>query len=469
MKKLLLILLALSLSLCAFASCGTDGGNEEETPYVTQEQNTEEEFFLNSLKKEYNAESVLITTMKDNSLGAGELVEGVDIFTEAEILRHMRAEEYFDVDINFDVFEQSDALSRMRTMANVEDGADILMHGAPNLTTLAIEGLTKDLNSVKTLDLSREWWNQPMIENTQLNNKLYTIAGGVSRFYYVSAHCMAFNKTIAAQYNIPDLYSLVQAGDWTLEEMEKITTDYGIYNEASGLYPVVFNTNNTPYGLLVGAGVKMVEIGDDSAISVSHLNNEYTKNVIERILRAVSPETNLYASKDVMYSTFGQNKALFQYASFSYSTYLPTTEVDYGIIPTPKLDSGQEKYVSSMYATSGYCSAIPARLSGDYLDWIGTFLSGYAFLGHEELRPTIQESVLKYQIAADPVASEMVDLILDGMYIDLNMIADFGGTATLIGKVLTGSMSTSNANTMFSMLTGTIQKDIDAYDALING
>lgn len=465
MRRIILLTLALVMVLSCFAACGK---KKDETPVQTGEQNTQEEYYLNTLTKNYDDDEILICTIADNAKDGANIEAAVDFIEEAEMLRDLKMEEKFDVEIKYDVLS-GNHMDRIRTMAIVEDGADIIIQSALNLMTISIEGSTKDLNSIQSLELEKEWWSQHMIETTEIKGRLFTMAGAVSRFYYAAPHALVFNKAMATNYGLPDLYEIVNAGNWTLEEMEKISTEYGIYNEDLEQYPLSFNTHNTHYTMLVGCGVQLAKVDDDGVISVSHLNDEETKNVMEDILKAVDPNTNFFGDKDASWEVFNTGRSLFWLASFGYMPgRLAETEIDYGIIPTPKRDTAQKDYISCGFPSSSYCVAVPARLESTYAEWIGTFLNGWTFLGQDQIRPTYYDAVMKYQVAMDPLASEMISMIFDSVYIDLNMISNFGGTSKTMGDVLQGSMPLSAASRIFAAAVDSIAADIAKYDALVN-
>ena len=75
---------------------------------------------------------------------------------------------------------------------------------------------------------------------------------------------------------------------------------------------------------------------------------------------------------------------------------------------------------------------------------------------------------MKDQVANDPVSCEMMDIIFDNMIFDLNMCVDFGGTATLMDKVCEGTLSTGMLASMIKMSRNSVDKDLQAYKALIH-
>ena len=471
MKRILLLILALAMLIPSLVACGkkddqSDGGSNTDLP----DQNTAEEYYLNTLSKTYDADEILICTQADNTKGDTELTTESTLVDQAIFERHVLLEEKFDIEILFDTLpgDVSEDMTRMRTMATVDEGADFFIHQGKALMTLAIEGNIKKLNDVPTVNLAKDWWNQSMVENTTINNVTYIAGGPFTPWYYGAPIAIAFNKDLVTRYEIPDLYETVSSGNWTLEEMAKISKDYGIYNEEQEMYPIAVNTTNPTYSLFVSSGGKMTELSDDGVISVSHLGNEASRNILEDVLDACSPQTNYFQSVSNSAGKFIEGKAVLWVTSVGFiANRLRTSEIDYGIIPCPKLDSSQPEYISTGLANSSFCVGIPARLEGEYANWVGTFMEAYCFLGYDKIKPARYDTLLKYQVALDPSASEMMDIIFGNMYFDLNMFCDFGGSANLIANVCNGSVSLGMFTSLFTGLKPAMDAAIREYDVLV--
>ncbi len=470
-KRTILFLLAISLLILPLASCGGGNGEEATTEWQSQEVNESAAYFLDTIEDKWDYEELWIAAIESNTHGGDELTVESTVVDEGRFKQHLITEEHFDVDINFTEVQNGDrgaGLEQMRTQCLLEDGVDVLIHGAVNLMVLTIEGQTKNLNSISTLDLTHEWWNQSMNENMDIKGSMYVTCGPVAEWYYGAPFCMTFNKTLMTNYNVPDIYSTVQAGNWTLEALKEITTGYGLYQPDQGMTPITICTTNTGYSWLVSCGVKMTEVSDDGVISVSHLASEAVRNVVEKVQQAVVPEENYFIGNATAVPNFADGKSLFLAATTGYIAGLQDYEVDYGIIPCPKLDSSQEEYQSAGWASSNFCMAIPERLQGEKLEWVGAFCDVYCFLGYEYVKPPKFDAIMKYQVANDPIASEMMDIIFDNMVFDLNMCMDFGGTAGLMDKVMEGTLSVNMLASMLKMSEGAVNKDLQEYDGLIS-
>ena len=74
------------------------------------------------------------------------------------------------------------------------------------------------------IDLEMPWWPQSLSDDLIIENPLYFISGYISMKLLQYTYCMYFNKTIAGEWNVPDLYQLVLDGKWTLDKYIEIAS-----------------------------------------------------------------------------------------------------------------------------------------------------------------------------------------------------------------------------------------------------
>ena len=99
-------------------------------------------------------------------------------------------------------------------------------------STLIAEGLMADLNTMPNLDMSREWWSQGFRKNAEIAGKTYMAAGDGTLPFITGLLAVAVNKDLAEENGIGDIYSVVNDGKWTLDEMHRMAT--GLYRDLNG-------------------------------------------------------------------------------------------------------------------------------------------------------------------------------------------------------------------------------------------
>lgn len=91
---------------------------------------------------------------------------------------------------------------------------------------MSTAGVLADMRSIDGLDLTSDWWSQSFNETFTVNNKLYMSTGPISFSYFYSPRIIAYNLQLAENYNIPNLYDVVNDGKWTLDYMYDLIRDF---------------------------------------------------------------------------------------------------------------------------------------------------------------------------------------------------------------------------------------------------
>ena len=120
------------------------------------------------------------------------------------------------------------------------------------------------LNYIDTIRLAQNYWMPELNEQLKIGGNLFFSSSAISPRYYGSVYVLLFNRDLAAQLDLPDLYEQVTDGTWTLDSMmecaraaladtngdSKITAE----DTVGMMYEVL-----TPEALVMGAGYHYVQ------------------------------------------------------------------------------------------------------------------------------------------------------------------------------------------------------------------
>ena len=473
MKKWICFLLLLCLTLSTVAcvdkgdaSVGESGGSSEEETVPE----TEAPYYLDTLNpNDYGEEVYRVMTIQGN-IPNPKAYDGNDLVDQALLSRDIALEDYYGITFQYTSMENNNtAVADMQVAAMSQSGVPhAFITSAIRLMNLAANGYVANLNSVDNLDLEQKWWNQSLNDNIMFRDALYCTAGPYSEYYYHSAICLAFNKSIASAHGIEGIYDLVLNNQWTLEKMEEFCTQYDVTVDKgsdgmdesdtysiSAFYGVM-------YGLYAGAGGHFSVVNDEGEIEVN-IASEQSQKLIGSISKIFKKDvTTYYGDYKPSADIFTAGKSLFLYTSTGYiHDYLPGSSIDYGIIPLPKADVKQENYITCAWPSSNYCVSIPYGHQGDEKAFAGLMLEAYCFLSYEHVRPVKYDSVLKYKVSIDPTASQIMDMLFETLYFDMNLVFDFGGSRTLIRTTIQNDSLdsfTSDVSKKESAILGDIEK-----------
>jgi hypothetical protein len=96
-------------------------------------------------------------------------------------------------------------------------------------------------------------------------------------------------------------------------------------------------------------------------------------------------------------------------------------EDEYGVVPMPKYDRNQDGYYTLLHDQFTVV-AIPTTVVDERLDMVSAVLEAMSVAGYEIVKPVYYEDTLRTKLASDPQTSLMLEIITDGIYIDLGII-----------------------------------------------
>ena len=185
-NKAISLVLLLSMLLVS-QSCGeaaTDGGDttvSDETTSAAPETD-----YIETLGEEDfgGAEFVILAHEAEAfpNLGSGELTG--DPVNDALYKREQDISELYNITIVHDGPSDRGVLKnnlQNSVLAGDEAYQLVMTSMADGINTLMPNGILYDLNSLPSLDLSREWWNQNLRRNLNFSGKVYTATGPICR------------------------------------------------------------------------------------------------------------------------------------------------------------------------------------------------------------------------------------------------------------------------------------------------
>ena len=322
------------------------------------------------------------------------------------------------------------------TVANdVHSGGDYEAFSGYSLTgaTIAMRGLSRDLMELDHLDFMQPWWPSSLTELSTINGRLYFCAGDIGVSMLREMNCTIFNKTMAKELNIENLYETVDKGAWTIDKMSELasaaysdlngnaTPDmadrFGVGLRASWVFDVFYTA----------AGLRtVVKDADDTPVMASDFTSERTQALLEKVVSIFhNTDYAAYPTTLAEWSNkpFSDGRVLFILDSNSVTSSedFADTNVTYGILPVPKMDEAQESYHSLIQlAHSTY--SISNALSDEDANMAAAVLECMAHEAYTTVTPAAFETAMKLKYASGDDDSRMYDLIRETVSFDLGRI-----------------------------------------------
>ena len=359
-----------------------------------------------------------------------------------------------------------------------EDGFDVLLHGN-QANSLITGGMLLDLHTIPYMDLTKPWYDQNANASLSIGGMLHVTAGDMTTMDNNATWCLQFNKALAEDLNIGDIYAMVQEGTWTIDVLmaavEQASQDLngdGTHDEFDqwGIEGEAFNT----MALMMGSGIQAFEKDADDmpvlAIGTEHYINTFQKAVAINGNMDTCLYVDNYSSKysgdavwsDCMDKCFAEGRSLFNFAGLNRVTLFREMETDFGILPIPKWDEAQEEYRN---VVSLYCAALiyVPKTAGN-TERTGVILEALNAESMYTLTPAYYEVTLKTKTARDEESSAMLDIIFGSRVYDLGNMYGWGGAFDLPGSLTKSGADqiVSRSETIKKSTESAMQKTLDA-------
>ena len=299
-------------------------------------------------------------------------------------------------------------------------------------STLAYNGFLQNLRKVPYMNLENVWWDQKANKTLAINDKIYMTTGDISWLVNDCSYAILFNKKLAADYELPNLYEIVKNNQWTIDKWAEIAKLVSVDLNGDGkmdendLYGSII-WDDAIMGIVNSAGEKCATINSAGKIELT-LGTPRVISALEKYLTASEDKASCFAYQRFAgiagRDFFSNNQALFYVQLIEEVHYLRNMETDFGVIPFPKLDENQEGYPSSISPFPSIFFVIPASVEN--LEMSGAVVEQMAYLSRKYVKPAYYNITLKGKYARDEESEAMLDIIFSNRVFDLGWYYNLG-------------------------------------------
>ena len=368
--------------------------------------------------------------------------EGItgEAINDAVYNRNVKIEDAYKVKIALQLEQSTDIASMVGQQVTAGDSTyDVVYQILSAAPALIQKSYFHNLFNVPNIDLEKPWWDQNSISSLSTMGILPLVSTSINVNDKDATAALAFNKTIAENNQLEDLYTLVREGKWTYDKLTEMAE--ATYNDSNGDGTM---TPDDVYGFLGGRDViDSLYHGSGSQFITKNENDEFvftfgTERDVDVISKGIdivnsSWYFNHHAWKDqsdILYrQIFETGHGLFFWMRLDDVTNMRAGDADFGIIPIPKYEEAQDKYYSLVSQHTTGLMSIPITCAGDELSMVGMVLEALAAESHYTLIPEYIETSLKTKNSRDAESADMLDIILGNRVFDpMNVysFANFG-------------------------------------------
>ncbi len=451
-----LLLAALMLSTAfLFAACGGETGNTT-TPAVTDPSTpggdvttapADTTAGLDIPDEDMDEYEFLIYEVQfgngNASLDFSYDEEGGTVIDEAKYKRNSLVEEKFNIVLSYENTKatstsgSAEGYSKMLQAKNSNSVTyDLIVLPAYDQTKLAENGALYDLYSVPHLDTSSDYWDQSAIKELTIKDTLFFLTGDFSINSFSAVVAIAFNKELAKERGINDLYTLVTEGKWTFAKFQEYTrmvsedlngddkfTNMDLYGALcwdDAIYAVIHSAN-ARCAYVDENGDLVLGLGSEAAYTA--YNNFVTFSKEDCFLRYQVKFKEDGTFTDNSGSSYGlemfsNSQGLFYLGTVgAISNNFRDMDVDYGILPMFKAHDGIDKYYSSVAPYSARFLSLPVHQND--VEVTGKVLETIGYYSASTIVPAYYDKTLNGSVVRDEESSPMLDLAFENRVFDL--------------------------------------------------
>lgn len=443
MLKRIFILLLASLTAVSAVSCGAKETDEPADTSAPAETEQNDEFYESDLSREtfdgYDfrmsmgwVESQYIT--EDNG----------DNIDAAVYYRNKTVEDKYGITISCAAQEaggnyNTEALNAL--MAG-DDCYDLIGAHSRAAFVYATSGVCMNAYDIAALHLDKPWWSADAVSTFTLNDRLYVLDGDISYPRLSNTMCLLFNKEIFDANDLEYPYAAVKDGSWTFDKFGDLVK-VGVYDLDGNS---VLERDNDQFGLVCGgwgtpidviymANIRVCDKDSDGNLQLS-LNSDKTARIFETFFKILDSDAVCFTDKKTGSLSgadmFRSGKAMFIGESFNGAKLFRDMDDEFGIIPYPKFDRGDDYHT----AINGAAPLLFIPFTVSDPERTGAVIEALCAYSSRDIIPQYYETALKGKYSRDNDSEEMLDLIKDSIIYDIGYLASCGGNFASLGRSL---------------------------------
>ncbi|MBQ8510026.1 MAG: hypothetical protein IJ493_08990 [Clostridia bacterium] len=442
-----LLLIAMLASLGACGETAKTSSDDTSTPTSTDTTvSTETDIYSNLPQSDYNG-------MEINILGYGASYsysdreflyaeQTGDVVDDALYQRNMDTEQRLGIKINFKADTgDADAIKLFVSSVMAGDSEyDLLAMKSYALCNVMSNGVLMPWDDIEGINYDQPWYIQDANETYTFENNTYAIFSDALGTNMTMAWIYTFNKRLAEEWQIGDIYQVVRDGDWTMDKLMSLTKD--VWKDVNGnstpdaedIFGYYTDKWATLDACMPTHGLTAIA-KDDNDMPVLSFYSDRLVESFEKVYSLYWENSGTYVDTTSAYEyvkRFADGQGLFSpmFVQYLIETDMRAMEDEYGILPFPKLDDEQESYYTYVHPRFGGLM-LPVTLTDEKAEMIGDFVEVWSAYSHKYLRPAIYDVSLSTKGTRDEESVEMLELIMENRTYDYMTAMQYGFTFPL--------------------------------------
>lgn len=383
----------------------------------------------------------------------------------------------FNVALDCVVYDENKITDQAKNVVLAGDDSFQMVSGHIILLGMgAVNDIMYNWYDLPHIDFSKPWWSPSTEEDLRYKDKAFIAIGDFALSALTQTYCVFYNKDLAEANNLPDMYELVNNGEWTFDKMYSLCD--GVYVDLDGdgkrseddRYALATNCKSAANAYLWAFGKKIATQQPDHTYKLDYYDEKLV-SIVERLY-------NMYYETDYVHfdpnshsyiGWFSDGNCLFANGLIEMAVNnLREAEFDYGIIPYPKWDTEQENYYTSV---DGGHEGLAILKSIQDPEFVGTVSEALCAESWKRVVPAYYDVALKFKGTRDERSIEMLDAIVQSRVFDFGYVYGGWGCVFWIQYMMEKKSKdiTSYYEKNFASYEKTMEKVFKAFDEYAAG
>ena len=375
-----------------------------------------------------NATDGIISNSNHMIEGTGELIGEIvndSVFKRNDDVATLLNVEfvYTHIDEDYDTVERE--LSRI-IMAGLDE-YDLMINDLRSLVNMSLQGMFLNIRGVPVFDLTQAYWYTDFMDDTAIGTeRAYILAGDYFMDILRNSHALFLNMTMLND-QVPGgsdaLHRLVLAGGWTLDEFSRLSRDFlrdldgaGTISNSShqfGFICVGTWGSAMPFMMAADTGVFTKDANGIPALTINNPRSHQLHAYLSELFH--NPESGArhqFGLHELIPEFMNRRSLMLGFQRISMLEGLRAMEDDVAILPYPKLNAQQERYVTSAHDTIEV-GAIPVTTPN--FDMMTVVLEALNRETERTVLPAYYEQALQIKYVRDEYSAQIISLIRASM------------------------------------------------------
>ena len=485
MKRLVALLIVALMIIGVFAGCQNETANVSGETTTSSDEITVEETTARLEPDlpvdDYNGYKFrfLVREYDGNGYWGSKEVfaeeENGDPINDAVYLRNRKIEEKYNISIS--EVRSGNMLGDTQKVVRAGDHEyDCVMPHAGDAASLAQSEYLMDFNNLTYIDLNMPWWDKGSNDTLSIGGKYFFTMGELNIMDNDATYVMMFNKDVANNFGVDDLYDSVLNNKWTFEKfytvIQTVSEDLdgnGTYDD-NDRYGLLTDNGAIKLGLFYASGETLIKKDKDD---FPFINIELTRAsaVMEKMIEINTNKASTLLAENLTHISdpwtnglnrlFKEGKGLFYAIGLTVMHKMRDMDSDFGLMPYPKFDESQTKYMN--YVSSWCTNTVAIPVTTPDIDMASIIIEALAAESMYTLTPAYYEITIVNKTIRDEGSAEMLDIILTNRIYDLGGIYNWSGIGNLPMDTQDAGQFISKISTIEAATMTAMEKTINLY------